>query len=95
MRYRVIPAAIAAAFSIATAVQAQTAQGGDYTLTRQSIAGGGNRAQGVNFVAEVPLSQPAARRHAGGEFVLNGGFQMPEGTGVPIGDDIFSNGFEG
>lgn len=67
--------------------------GGPYTLSKQSIAGGGGTVLAApNFSAVVTLGQATAGTAAAGSFQLTGGFhQAPDATGIDV---LFSNGFE-
>jgi len=67
--------------------------GGTYTLTKQSIAGGGGAVAGApNFTAVVTLGQAAAGAASGGSFQLISGFHPASEPTVV--DALFQNGFE-
>jgi hypothetical protein len=67
--------------------------GGTFTLTRQSIAGGGNRVQGAPYDAIVTIGQAAAGAQSGGTFQLIGGFHVPAAV-TPAPDAVFKDDFE-
>lgn len=83
----------AVALAFAGAALAQSS-GGGFVLTRESIAGGGVRAEGGDLVLEATLSQAAPGISGGGGFVLVGGFQVPSSAVESPGSEIFGDGFE-
>ncbi len=66
--------------------------GGSYTLSKQAIAGGGERASGGSYVLTGTLAQSSAGTISGGSYVLSGGFHAP--AVGPISNSIFRSGFE-
>ena len=53
--------------------------GGDFTMTKTVIAGGGGRAAGGNFTLDVTVGQPVAGSNsAGGNLNLFPGFWSPD-----------------
>lgn len=82
--------------AICSSVLAQTStppSGGDYTLTKQAIAGGAQRALGGPYVLTgtpgQALVDPIPTTAA--DYRLSGGFHTPT---TAIGDKLFANGFE-
>jgi len=81
-------------FAFACAAQgAATAQsvGGDYSITREAVAGGGAYGAAGDYSAIATIAQPAPGTQAGGDFVVRGGFHVPQ---APVVQDIFADGFE-
>jgi hypothetical protein len=79
----------------ALAAPAEAPTGGGYTLVRQSIAAGGNRASGDNWVLTGTLGQADSGPEPGASgvgFRLHGGFHQ-ESAASPV-DAIFQNSFE-
>jgi len=74
---------------VGTAVAQST--GGDFTITRQVVAGGGSAASGDGLTAVVTAGQPSVDVATGGPFAVRGGFHAP----AEITDAVFSDGFEG
>lgn len=69
--------------------------GGTYTMRKQVIANGGNRASAVPYVATVTIAEPiASAAQAGGTYRLSGGFHGPRGPSAPPLERIFCDGFE-
>jgi len=70
-------------------------QGGPYTITDSTIDSGGGVSSGGQFVLTGTIGQfdASSQPSAGGVFELNGGFWAKDVT-VPVGEVIFSNGFE-
>lgn len=79
----------------ALAGPAEAPIGGGYTLVRQSIAAGGNRASGDNWVLTGTLGQADSGPEPGASgvgFRLHGGFHRGS-VASPV-DAIFQNSFE-
>jgi hypothetical protein len=66
--------------------------GGPYTLTKQSIAGGGGAVANEGYTAVATTGQSAAGGASGGSFQLISGFHPAPEPAVP--DALFQNGFE-
>ena len=65
--------------------------GGDFTITKSTIASGGGTSNGGNFSLNATIGQAdASNELTGGNFALNGGFWHPSINN----DIIFKNGFE-
>ena len=64
--------------------------GGDFTITRQVVAGGGSAASGDGFTAVATPGQLSVDPATGGRFVVRSGFHVPADV-----DSLFSDGFEG
>jgi hypothetical protein len=78
----------------ATLAQALTPPtGGPYTLTKQVIAGGGNRANGGSYELTGTVAQANAGMSAGTALQLSSGFHAPAAT-TNLPEAIFKNGFE-
>lgn len=82
-----------AGFLVATALAAQVPTGGSYSLPRQVIAGGGNRASGGSYVLTVTAGQSATGPAGAGSYALQQGFHTASTSG-PLPDALFRNGFE-
>jgi hypothetical protein len=80
---------IALLFGASTGLLAQSS-GGPYTMRKEVIAGGGNRATAGAYAATVTAAQPAAHVQSGAHYRLTGGFHGPQGDP----SRIFCNGFE-
>ena len=79
------------------AVAAAGAQstGGTYTMRKQVIASGGNRASAGPYVATVTIAEPtASAAQLGATYRLTGGFHGPRGSSAPLPERIFCDGFE-
>ena len=73
------------------AVYSQT--GGNFTITKSSIDGGGGVSDGGGFVVSGTIGQiDASNELIGGNFKLTGGYWAQKT--IPLGDVIFRNGFE-
>lgn len=81
---------IALATACAGVAVAQSS-GGEFAITRQVIAGGGNAASGAGFTAVSTAGQPSVEVAVGGPFVVRGGFHVP----AELTDTLFSDSFEG
>lgn len=69
--------------------------GGPYTVRKQAIASGGNRASAGPYVATVTIAEPtASAAQSGGTYRLTGGFHGPRGPSAPLPERIFCDGFE-
>ena len=69
--------------------------GGTYTMRKQVIASGGNRAMSGPYVATVTIAEPtASAAQSGGTYRLTGGFHGPRGPAVVLPERIFCDGFE-
>jgi hypothetical protein len=80
---------LSAALPSAHAVQST---GGAYTLTKQSIAGGGGTSQQGIYSLVDSVAQPVAGAASGGNFQLISGFHpAPEET---LPDTLLHDGFE-
>ncbi len=91
--YRIQCALISAAIVLQNFNAYADSSGGTYTLTKQSIAGGGGAVAGApNFTAVVTVGQAAAGAASGGSFQLISGFHpAPEPAVIDV---LFQNGFE-
>lgn len=76
--------------AISTCPLAQSS-GGPYTMRKEVVAGGGNRAAAGPYAATVTAAQPGAHLQSGGAYRLTGGFHGPQGNP----GRIFCDGFEG
>ena len=65
--------------------------GGNYTLRRVVVAGGGVDAAGQPYVLVATVGQPIATVHTGGSYRLTGGFHGPVS---PRADRILCDSFE-
>lgn len=66
--------------------------GGDFTITRYVIAGGGGDSTGGDYSLSSTIAQPLAGTQSnGGGFRLTGGFRVPLTDRT---DALFRNGFE-
>jgi len=65
--------------------------GGDFSITREAIAGGGAYGAAGHYSAVATIAQAAPGTQAGGDFVVRGGFHVSR---APVLQDIFSDGFE-
>lgn len=92
---RILRGWTAAAAVVLVALPAWGQSGGDFTLVRSTLDGGGGRATGGSFTVQATIAQPDADPlpATGGDYALRGGF-WGVGAGVPHGDAIFSDGFE-
>jgi len=70
--------------------QAEPPSGGDFTIRRSPIDGGGRPSAGADFSLEGTIGQPDAARMTGAGFTLRGGFRTPRGPS----DRLFSDSFE-
>ncbi len=66
--------------------------GGNYTLERHTIDGGGGTSQGGNYTLTGTIGQPDAGRLEGGAYVLQGGFWFD--TAGQTADFLFADSFE-
>ena len=64
--------------------------GGDFTITRQVVSGGGSVASGDGITAVATAGQASVDVATGGEFAVRSGFHVPAEI-----DAVFSDGFEG
>ena len=67
--------------------------GGTFSITKQSIAGGGGTTQAPPYAAVVSIGQAAAGAQSGGTFRLIGGFHAPA-VSAPAPDAVFKDDFE-
>ena len=65
--------------------------GGDFTLTRSVIAGGGGVSTGGGFLLRGTTGQLESGTSTGGNFSLRGGFWVPS---EPLPEQVFFDGFE-
>jgi hypothetical protein len=67
--------------------------GGNYELSRQVIAGGGQRCSGGSYalIGTVAQAHAGTTPALGASYRLSGGFHIPM---VPLTDELFRNGFE-
>jgi hypothetical protein len=84
---------LAVALSAAAAPSAQTPTGGPYALTRQLVAGGGERVSGGAYVLVGSIGQAATGQAGAGSATLEQGFHRST-AGAPLPDMLFQNGFE-
>lgn len=70
-------------------LQAQSS-GGDFTITKSTIDGGGGASSGGDFSLVGTIGQPDANQtlSSGGDFLLAGGFW------AKVTDGLFKDGFE-
>ena len=88
--------ALFGALLVAAGSQAVLAQAsGDFAITREVVAGGGAAASGGTFTLVGTASQYAPGRASGGDFLLHGGFHVPDDAQSPRDAAIFRDGFEG
>ena len=74
-----------------TPVLAQSS-GGNYTLEKHSIDGGGGTSTGGNYSLQGTIGQPDAGRLEGGSYVIEGGF-WASNSGQTA-DRVFADSFE-
>ncbi len=77
---------------ISTAALAQSS-GGNYSLERHTIDGGGGTSTGGNYTLTGTIGQPDAGRLEGGNYVLQGGFWFD--SAGQVADLLFADSFEG
>ena len=65
--------------------------GGDFTITRSVIAGGGGVSTGGGFLLRGTTGQLESGTSTGGDFSLRGGFWAPS---APLTELVFLDGFE-
>ena len=83
---------VTALLSIINLANAQT--GGDFIITKSTIASGGGSSNGGNFSVSSTIGQAnASDSSAGGDFSLSGGF-WAIGVIIPKPDEMFKDGFE-
>jgi hypothetical protein len=72
---------------------APTPLGGNYELSREVIAAGGQRCSGGSYqlIGTVAQAHAGAAPAVGASYRLNGGFHVPA---LPLAEDLFRNGFE-
>lgn len=85
-------AALAVAAVVAGPGAAQQSSGGEFTVTKSVIAGGGGSQSGGEFAVTGVTGQAAVGQSEGGEFSLKGGFFASDVQ--PVGGAIFLDGFE-
>ena len=64
--------------------------GGDFTITRQVVSGGGSAASGDGLTVVATAGQASVGLATGDPFAVRGGFHVPAEI-----DALFSDGFEG
>ncbi|MEM9529952.1 MAG: hypothetical protein AAGA23_03475 [Pseudomonadota bacterium] len=95
MKYRQVclcVTAILIAAAVAGPGAAQQSSGGEFTITRSVIAGGGGNQSGGEFAVTGVTGQAAVGQSEGGEFSLKGGFFASDVQ--PLSGEIFLDGFE-
>ncbi len=71
----------------------QVASGGPYTLNKQVIAGGGERASGGSYLLIGTVAQSVTGPVTGGSYSVQQGF-LTQTASASQPDAIFKNGFE-
>ncbi len=79
-------------WALASATVLAQSSGGNYTLDKHTIDGGGGTSTGGNYTLQGTIGQPDAGRLEGGPYVIEGGFWAS--TGGQTADLIFTNSFE-
>ena len=88
------PALLLLLIAAVTTVGAQST-GGTYTMRKQIIASGGNRASAGPYVATGTIAEPiASAAQLGATYRLTGGFHGPRASSAPLPERIFCGGFE-
>lgn len=82
-----------AALLLAAALAAQVPAGGTYSLPRQVVGAGGERAIGGSYVLVGTIGQPATGPASGSGYAIQQGFHAAAPAG-PLPDLMFRNGFE-
>lgn len=83
----------AAALLLAATLAAQVPTGGSYSLPRQVIGAGGERATGGSYVLVDTIGQAATGPASGSAYTIQQGFHAAAAAG-PLPDLMFRNGFE-
>lgn len=82
-----------AALVLAAALGAQVPAGGAYSLPRQVVGAGGQRATGGSYVLVGTIGQSATGPASGSAYTIQQGFHAAAPAG-PLPDLMFRNGFE-
>ena len=89
---QIVIIAVVAFISITKIVNAQT--GGDFTISKSTIASGGGISNNASYSISGTTGQPeASNQSTGGDFSLTGGF-WSIGIIIPKPDAMFMDGFE-